>query len=137
MAQAPAIGTIAEAAPRTQNISIPQLSAQGIPGSAVPLSKGIRSGHLNLDTFSPVNQNGSFEFDRVLKTGTLQKRTKKTKVREQLQTSTSLLTKASELETRLPGAPAESPLYLQERAGIEASKSNQPFRTHGCSLAER
>lgn len=42
---------------------------------------GQRSGHLNLDTFlSPVNQNGSFEFDRVLKSGEVYKRTKKTKV---------------------------------------------------------
>ncbi|KAH6687490.1 PH domain-containing protein [Plectosphaerella plurivora] len=33
-----------------------------------------------LDPFtSPVNQNGSFEFDRVVKSGTLQKRTQKTK----------------------------------------------------------
>ncbi|KAL8951718.1 MAG: hypothetical protein Q9222_002331 [Ikaeria aurantiellina] len=38
-----------------------------------------RSGHLNLDTFSPVNQNGSFEFDRVLKSGEVYKRTKNTK----------------------------------------------------------
>ncbi|KAL9035356.1 MAG: hypothetical protein Q9180_004907, partial [Flavoplaca navasiana] len=38
-----------------------------------------RTGHLNLDTFSPVNQNGSFEFDRVLKSGEVYKRTKKTK----------------------------------------------------------
>ncbi|KAL8647845.1 MAG: hypothetical protein Q9226_006260 [Calogaya cf. arnoldii] len=38
-----------------------------------------RSGHLNLDTFSPVNQNGSFEFDRVLKSGEVYKRTRKTK----------------------------------------------------------
>ncbi|KAF7930456.1 uncharacterized protein EAE98_004856 [Botrytis deweyae] len=39
----------------------------------------IRNSHLALDTFSPVNQNGSFEFDRVLKSGYLQKRTRKTK----------------------------------------------------------
>ncbi|KAI9779707.1 MAG: hypothetical protein M1839_007205 [Geoglossum umbratile] len=38
-----------------------------------------RNTHLSLDTFSPVNQNGSFEFDRVLKCGTVQKRTRKTK----------------------------------------------------------
>lgn len=44
-----------------------------------PANEG-RSGHLNLDTFSPVNQNGSFEFDRVLKSGELYKRTRKTKV---------------------------------------------------------
>ncbi|MCJ1478819.1 hypothetical protein MMC13_007503 [Lambiella insularis] len=39
-----------------------------------------RNGHLNLDVFSPVNQNGSFEFDRVLKSGDVYKRTRKTKV---------------------------------------------------------
>lgn len=32
-------------------------------------STNFRNGHLNLDTFSPVNENGSFEFDRVLKRG--------------------------------------------------------------------
>lgn len=40
----------------------------------------IRSSHLAIDTFSPVNQNGSFEFDRVLKSGFVQKRTRRTKV---------------------------------------------------------
>ncbi len=35
---------------------------------------------LALDSFSPVNQNGSFEFDRVIKSGYVQKRTQKTKV---------------------------------------------------------
>ena len=34
-----------------------------------------------MDTYSPVNQNGSFEFDRVIKSGYVQKRTQKTKVR--------------------------------------------------------
>lgn len=34
---------------------------------------------LALDAYSPVNQNGSFEFDRVIKSGYLQKRTQKTK----------------------------------------------------------
>jgi hypothetical protein len=32
-------------------------------------SASFRTGHLNLDTFSPVNEHGSFEFDRVLKRG--------------------------------------------------------------------
>lgn len=45
----------------------------------VPANK-IRDSYLKLETFSPVNQNGSFEFDRVLKSGVVQKRTRKTKV---------------------------------------------------------
>lgn len=36
--------------------------------------------HHSLDSYSPVNQNGSFEFDRVIKSGYLQKRTQKTKI---------------------------------------------------------
>lgn len=34
----------------------------------------------NASVMSPVNQNGSFEFDRVIKAGTVMKRTRKTKV---------------------------------------------------------
>ena len=37
----------------------------------------LKSGHLNLDTFSPVNKDGSFEFDRVLKSGEVHRRIKK------------------------------------------------------------
>lgn len=55
------------------------------PPSAVALpphssASRIRNSYLNLDAFSPVNQNGSFEFDRVLKSGFVQKRTRRTKV---------------------------------------------------------
>lgn len=56
----------------------PPIVALPPPSSATK----IRNTHLNLDTFSPVNQNGSFEFDRVLKSGYVQKRTRKTKVQE-------------------------------------------------------
>lgn len=35
-----------------------------------------RNGQVNLDTFSPVNENGSFEFDRVVKTGKVLRRVK-------------------------------------------------------------
>ena len=66
-------------------ITIPTDVRQPPPGKATlpaPLSvPGMRSGHLNLDTFSPVNQNGSFAFDQVLKSGEVNKRTRKTKVR--------------------------------------------------------
>jgi hypothetical protein len=48
---------------------------------AIPESSfGRRNGHANLDTFSPVNANGSFEYDRVVKSGEVWKRTRKTKV---------------------------------------------------------
>ncbi|KAF7590891.1 hypothetical protein BBP40_002252 [Aspergillus hancockii] len=53
-----------------------------LPDGTVKQTKLVRSatvnrnGHLNLDTFSPVNENGSFEFDRVLKTGKLNRRVK-------------------------------------------------------------
>ena len=43
-------------------------------------SEAMRNNKLQLDVISPVNQNGSFEFDRVVKSGTVLKRTRKTKV---------------------------------------------------------
>lgn len=39
-----------------------------------------RKTNLAVRTFSPMNENGCYEFDRVLKSGNLQKRTRKTKV---------------------------------------------------------
>lgn len=62
---------------RSPNISIP------IPPASIslpPQSATTRlKNQLPVDTYSPVNQNGSFEFDRVIKSGHLQKRTQKTK----------------------------------------------------------
>jgi hypothetical protein len=73
--------------PQSEPRPIPERSpALDIPGQASlvlsPNSSAsrIRNSHLALDTFSPVNQNGSFEFDRVLRSGWVQKRTRKTKV---------------------------------------------------------
>ena len=52
------------------------------PSLAVPKSvQSLRPGQgLSLDTSSPVTQNGSYEFDRIIKAGEVQKRTRKTKV---------------------------------------------------------
>ena len=47
---------------------------------AIPTIPSRLRNRLGLDAFSPVNQNGSFEFDRVIKSGYVQKRTSKTKV---------------------------------------------------------
>ncbi|KAH8668010.1 hypothetical protein BGZ60DRAFT_376443 [Tricladium varicosporioides] len=62
----------------TTTLQIPPPSMVTLPPPASSASR-IRNSHLALDAFSPVNQNGSFEFDRVLKSGFVQKRTRKTK----------------------------------------------------------
>ncbi|KAG4411053.1 hypothetical protein IFR04_015812 [Cadophora malorum] len=63
--------------PTGSALHIPAPSAVALPQSMS--ASRIRNSHLALDTFSPVNQNGSFEFDRVLKSGLVSKRTRKTK----------------------------------------------------------
>ncbi|CAG8950162.1 hypothetical protein HYFRA_00008399 [Hymenoscyphus fraxineus] len=61
----------------TAPLAIPPPTQVDLPPSTS--ASRIRNSHLILDSFSPVNQNGSFEFDRVLKAGYVQKRTRKTK----------------------------------------------------------
>lgn len=52
-------------------------SAIQVPDHSIHFrAPGSRNGHVNLDTFSPVNENGSFEFDRVLKSGRVCRRVK-------------------------------------------------------------
>jgi hypothetical protein len=63
---------------RTRGNALPPLPSLSVPSDSI--RSKVRSGQLNLDAFSPVNQNGSFEFDRVLKSGYVEKRTRKTKV---------------------------------------------------------
>lgn len=53
---------------------------------------------LAVETYSPVNQNGSFEFDRVIKSGYVQKRTQKTKVGSPLPRGSA---KTASMESRL------------------------------------
>ncbi|KAG9674254.1 PH-domain-containing protein, partial [Aureobasidium melanogenum] len=60
---------------QSNSININPSNPQSLPSSI----QNLRSGHLTLDTFSPVNQNGSFEFDRIIKSGQVSKRTRKTK----------------------------------------------------------
>ncbi|KAL8803644.1 MAG: hypothetical protein Q9182_003059 [Xanthomendoza sp. 2 TL-2023] len=68
-----------EQKPTLNDVELQSNSKLRLPLSTLQPVNEARSGHLNLDTFSPVNQNGSFEFDRVLKSGVVYKRTKKTK----------------------------------------------------------
>lgn len=54
------------------------------PPPAQPRVDAVRTNSTSMAAVtSPVNQNGSFEFDRVIKAGTVVKRTRKTKVRRQ------------------------------------------------------
>lgn len=41
----------------------------------------VKAASTSVGLMSPVNQNGCFEFDRIIKAGTVVKRTRKTKVR--------------------------------------------------------
>ncbi|CAD0114051.1 unnamed protein product [Aureobasidium uvarum] len=60
---------------QSNKINITPPNPQSLPSSV----QNLRGGQLTLDTFSPVNQNGSFEFDRIIKAGQVSKRTRKIK----------------------------------------------------------
>ncbi|KAI1811244.1 PH-domain-containing protein [Poronia punctata] len=78
--------TVAQCFPQTASPALPERRAtiQIAPSSInipVPINTAVgRLRNLTLSTSSPVNENGSFEFDRVIKSGYVQKRTQKTKV---------------------------------------------------------
>lgn len=61
------------------SLAIPPTPSLAIPDSATPAQRARQHG-LSLDTFSPVTQYGSYEFDRIIKSGEVHKRTRKTKV---------------------------------------------------------
>lgn len=69
---------MADVAPNSQGQ--PKPASLAIPDSATPAQRARQHG-LSLDTFSPVTQYGSYEFDRIIKSGEVHKRTRKTKVR--------------------------------------------------------
>ncbi|KAK4138189.1 PH domain-like protein [Trichocladium antarcticum] len=70
---------------QTQPASLPTTaSSREDAGGSRPIAVPIQTtttgqGRLAVDTYSPVSQNGCFEFDRVLKCGYVQRRTQKTK----------------------------------------------------------
>ncbi|KAK7537898.1 hypothetical protein IWX49DRAFT_76310 [Phyllosticta citricarpa] len=61
------------------NATVMKIATAQVAGPSSPTKDNSKGHHLGLGMFSPVNQNGSFEFDRVLKSGELMKRTRKTK----------------------------------------------------------
>ncbi|KAF2112956.1 hypothetical protein BDV96DRAFT_549645 [Lophiotrema nucula] len=72
---------MAENVPRTPSkpINIRPTGMKIEPPLVQPRVEAIRASQANVNVMSPVNQNGSFEFDRVIKEGTVVKRTRKTK----------------------------------------------------------
>ncbi|KAI5867942.1 PH domain-containing protein [Durotheca rogersii] len=75
--QCPREPTAATSLPgRGATLSIPSSSAMAAPANT-PVNR--LKNQVALPVPSPVNQNGSFEFDRVIKSGYVQKRTQKTK----------------------------------------------------------
>ncbi|TGJ80674.1 hypothetical protein E0Z10_g8077 [Xylaria hypoxylon] len=77
--------TVTQCLPHTTGTSLTARRATiSTPPTSIPspISTAVNRlrNQLTLSTSSPVNQNGSFEFDRVLKSGYAQKRTQKTKV---------------------------------------------------------
>jgi len=74
---------MAEVAHHTIPQPIPSAGLAVSPPNSLPMPQSFRSTRsagLTLDTFSPVTQNGSFEFDRIVKSGVVSKRRRKTKV---------------------------------------------------------
>ncbi|KAK7530669.1 uncharacterized protein J3D65DRAFT_132210 [Phyllosticta citribraziliensis] len=61
------------------NATIMKITTAQVAGPSSSSKDKSKAHHLGLGMFSPVNQNGSFEFDRVLKSGEVMKRTRKTK----------------------------------------------------------
>ncbi|KAL4919715.1 hypothetical protein BDW62DRAFT_178289 [Aspergillus aurantiobrunneus] len=62
--------------PSTPAIHLPDGTVQQPFLTPIQSTTSHRNGHMNLDTFSPVNENGSFEFDRVLKSKKVNRRVK-------------------------------------------------------------
>lgn len=106
-----------------------------------PPTANYRNGHVNLDTFSPVNENGSFEFDRVLKSGKVHRRVKHkhvggTTMKNQNLSSVSTADLSSLgiprlMETRVSCSPTKPPVRLQRRGSHQTPRFHYPLRSDG------
>lgn len=76
------MATMAEGAQQTPTQPI-QIRSAGLKldTPAQPRFDNVKTVGAAIGIMSPVNQNGCFEFDRIIKAGTVVKRTRKTKVR--------------------------------------------------------
>ncbi|KAI1306304.1 PH domain-containing protein [Xylaria venustula] len=100
------------------------------PSITSPINNAVNRlrNQLTLSVASPVNQNGSFEFDRVLKSGYAQKRTQKRKVWKTVYLvlrPNALYIYKSEKESKL-----RNKLYLSDLSAVVSLKDPKQKRNH-------
>ncbi|KAI0486824.1 PH domain-containing protein [Xylaria cf. heliscus] len=125
--------TATQCLPQTAGISLTsRRTALTIPTSSItsPLNSAVSRlrSQLTLSTSSPVNQNGSFEFDRVLKSGYVQKRTQKRKVWKTVYLvlrPNALYMYKSDKESKL-----RHKLYLSDLSAVVPLKDPKQKRNH-------
>lgn len=120
----PPLSATSQQTERSANITIPPASI-----SLPPPNPALRfKNHVSLDSYSPVNQNGSFEFDRVIKSGYLQKRTTKTKTWKSIYLvyrPNTLSIYKNEKENKL-----RHKIYLSELTAVTLLKDPKQKREH-------
>lgn len=120
----PPLSATSQQTERSANITIPPTSI-----SLPPPNPALRfKNHVSLDSYSPVNQNGSFEFDRVIKSGYLQKRTTKTKTWKSIYLvyrPNTLSIYKNEKENKL-----RHKIYLSELTAVTLLKDPKQKREH-------
>ncbi|KAH8161816.1 hypothetical protein CIB48_g6417 [Xylaria polymorpha] len=125
--------TATQCLPQTTGTSLTgRRTTLAIPTSSItsPLNSAVNRlrNQLTLSTPSPVNQNGSFEFDRVLKSGYVQKRTQKTKVWKAVYLvlrPNALYMYKSDKESKL-----RHKLYLSDLSAVVPLKDPKQKRNH-------
>jgi hypothetical protein len=79
-----------------------------------PRFDNVAAAAASVGIMSPVNQNGCFEFDRIIKAGNVVKRTRKTRVSTAAQgRAVTPAYHCTVLEAHLPRATTKLPLHLQ------------------------
>jgi hypothetical protein len=119
---------------RPSNRQTPPVSSLSV--ASEPPKNRLRKGQITLDTFSPVNQNGSFEFDRVLKSGYVQKRTRKTKVGLYCDAvfQEAQLRDYVGVEAHLSCPPPKPSLDIQRPKRSQIAPQDPSLRPYRCSL---
>jgi hypothetical protein len=108
--------TMADAAPQTPARSMPipmRPPGMTLETPVQPRFDSVKTASATVGVMSPVNQDGCFEFDRIIKQGNAVKRTRKTRVSQpHAGHDMARLTRAV-MEAHLPRPAAQLPLHLQ------------------------